>query len=231
MEMEQIPQTQQVTVVGEQPPIQTKSSKLPIIILTILLVASLAGLVYFYFQNQSLKQQLASMTPVVQTTESTPSPTPSTTPSDDISDWKTYNSEPHRITFSYPPSWEIETDELPSNPEDNGWNNFNIKLTKTSSAIDIILNVDGFGGMPKTYEGKEIVLGDFFHLYQFYKTDPVNNTNIIGVSDSLTTLGIFDIRGVTYLIQLVYPATLPSAEADQIISEFNQILSTFKFRN
>lgn len=60
-------------------PIQTKKSQLPIIFLSVLSLLFLFGLVYFYLQTQSLKQQLVEKLSPTPLSTISPNPTPSIT--------------------------------------------------------------------------------------------------------------------------------------------------------
>lgn len=100
--------------------LQPKPSKLPIILLTLVSLLSLSGLVYFYLQTQSLKQQLTSPsfpTPTpISTTNIQPSPTsiPSTDPT---TNWKTYTNTSSNYTIKYPTSWNIVNQAAGSNSD------------------------------------------------------------------------------------------------------------------
>lgn len=92
------PVTPSAPVIAPQP----KPSKLPIILLTLVSLLSLSGLIYFYFQTQSLKQQI--------TMQPTPTPTPSDTPKvqpsptdNPTSEWKTITNK--HWTFKVPPQY------------------------------------------------------------------------------------------------------------------------------
>ncbi|MBU1110706.1 hypothetical protein KKB83_03755 [Patescibacteria group bacterium] len=206
-------------------PVQVNKSPLPWMILVVVLV-TIAG--YFAFQNYQLQQQLAtqqtSLTPPpsAQLADSSPPSTVSPT-----TDWKIYTSNIHNISFKYPTSWSLVEQE----GQREGGQVFNTKLelSRNKAVITMYFNMDGIGGQGQTYKGEEFVL-DGINLYQYTKNNSYNNTQTIGISNSLSnTLGVFMIDDVTYGIMLNYPDSYTTEQRSSVKEEFDQILSTFEF--
>ena len=109
-----VQQTTQLTPIPPQPVVPTtptitsqpKASKLPIILLALISLLSLSGLVYFYLQTKSLKQQTASQPSPTPITSINPSVKPSQT-TDPTTNWKTYTNSSSNYTIKYPASWNI----------------------------------------------------------------------------------------------------------------------------
>lgn len=193
----------------------------PVIILLVVLLLGVLG--YFAFTKGYVSVNLPKPSASV-----IPSPIPSPSSSTDpTANWKTYSDDLHGITFKYPLSWTLTEKEGQSEKEIVY--NSSVELIKADAKINMIFNVDGIGGMPTTYEGKPFTL-DGHKLFQFNGYYNYNNTKIVGISDSLTTLGVFRINNITYLIHLTYPATFKGTEEKNLLQEFDQILSTFKFK-
>jgi len=157
----------------------------------------------------------------------TPYPTLTATPNP-TAEWKTYINSVHKVSFRYPLSWSL-TQEAGQYVNGKIYNT-KVKLSKGDALITMYLNMDGIGGQPQTYEGTSFVL-DGHHLFQFKKVNSYNSTKEIGISDSLTILGVFTIDNVTYSITITYPTNYTSLDEENLLKEFNQILSTFKFIN
>jgi len=187
-----------------------------IILFSFFILILLASTGFLYYQNQQLKKQLAGYQ-----TQPTPSPT-----FDPTADWKTYTNHTHNISFRYSPSWNLT--ENVGQVEDNKTYNTKVGLSKGNALITMYLNLNGIGGIPQTYEGKSFIL-DGHNLYQFNKVNSYNNTKEVGVSDSLTTLGVFKINDITYSIIIAYLADYEKSNEENLLREFDQILSTFKF--
>jgi len=123
-------------------------SKLPIIILSFLLLASLVGLIYLYMQIKTLKNQLgvdqpASTATLTNSKSLALSPDPSTT-IDKTADWKTYTS-PQKTTIQYPPDWKIDTKYTKDINDDTAEDKFfSFTLSKELHSITIAFP-DGFG--------------------------------------------------------------------------------------
>lgn len=193
---------------------------IPIIILLVVVVLGVVG--YFAFTKGYLSVNLPKPSASV-----IPSALPNTsTTSDPTENWKTYSDDLHGITFKYPLSWTLTEKEGQSEKE-IVYNSL-VELIKADAKINMIFNVDGIGGMPTTYEGKPFTL-DGHNLFQFNGYYISNASKIVGISDSLTTLGVFRINNITYLIHLTYPVTYKGMEEKSLLQEFDQILSTFKF--
>lgn len=220
------PQTTQ----EEEPPVSiTEKKKKPIlpIILSILLVLALGAAGYFaYMYYQPDIPGLTS----TETTEPTPSPTPNSNPT---TDWKTYSSEVHNVSFKYPNSWTIkeELSEYKCGPNEDVICNTKIFLSKNDATINFGLALDEYGGMGQNYEGVPYQI-DGYKLFKYERIIPPDEKKTVRITDSLTkTLGVIYIDGIDYSIDIVYPSNYPQNKESSLLKEFDQILSTFKFPN
>ncbi len=213
------PVAPQTPITPNSPEPAKKNSPILIVAIILMLIAVLAAGGYLLW----LKYFSGSGT--------TPTPTPiaivtaSPTP-DPTANWKTYSDDLHDITFKYPTSWTL-TETKGQSEKETVYNSL-VELGKADAKINMIFNVDGIGGMPTTYEGNPFTL-DGHNLFQFSGYNTSNASKIVGISDSLTTLGVFRINNIAYLIHLTYPATYKEIEEKSLLQEFDQILSTFKF--
>ncbi|HTK03243.1 MAG TPA: hypothetical protein VL401_00545 [Alphaproteobacteria bacterium] len=82
----------------------------PVLAVAIFIILSLSTVAFLYYQNQKLKDMLASY----QT--SIASPTPTSTPNP-MANWKTYTNDGWSLTFKYPEEVNFYTE--PSNDNDN----------------------------------------------------------------------------------------------------------------
>ena len=169
-------------------------------------------------RNQIITGQ--QTTPSTQTVVN-PTALPTTNPT---ADWKTYTNPIHKIKFNYPPTWQVD------NKGDQDSLNTQVTLTKDQAKIKMYFNMDGIGGQGQTYQGQPFNL-DGNSLFRFVKTNSYDNTQMIGISTSLTnTLGVFEVNGKTYSITLTYSVSDSQTETGSSLEkEFDQILSTFKF--
>ena len=96
-------------------PVSPKPHQLSIILLSLLSLIFLSGMVYFYFQIQSLQQQLiAKPTP---NPSSTNSPAPTST-NDPTVTWQTHSIKELGVSFKYPPT--LQPMDYPSGIETKG---------------------------------------------------------------------------------------------------------------
>jgi|GEM_PF-2942801 len=192
------------------------------VLVTIIITLLLGITSFFVYKYFALKQQIV---------QAEPSPSPTTITEDPTVDWETYINTIHNISFKYPQSWILSEKE---GSQDEGSTagdpvyNTAIELTKQEVLIKIFLNMDGIGGQSQTYEGEKFIL-DGNNLYQYHKINDYNETKVVGISNTLTTLGVFKLNDITYSISLSYPANYSSEQESALLSEFDQILSTFKF--
>ena len=190
----------------------------------LLILALLAVGAYMFGNFITNKKVTSTPSPVSsQVLVETPTPTP-----DLITDWKTYINSVHNITFKYPQSWDITEKE--GQKEGEKVYNTQVILTKDNAKIQMYFNLDGIGGLGQTYQGQPFNL-DGNSLFRFVKTNIYDNTQVVGISTSLTnTLGVFEVAGKTYSITLTYPVNDSQSETgDSLEKEFDQILSTFEF--
>jgi len=143
-----------------------------------------------------------------------------------LANWKTYTNSLYGLSFKYPSTWKLT--EKAGQQEGEVTYNTTVELTNKDSLITMYLNMNGIGGLPQTHEGESYIL-DGNNLYKFRKYFSYNGTKQVGISNSLTTLGVFELNGITYSITLTYPATYENSSEKAVLKEFDQILSTFKF--
>ncbi|TXH05021.1 MAG: hypothetical protein E6R05_02360 [Candidatus Moraniibacteriota bacterium] len=87
------------------PTLQPEPTKLPTIFLVLITLLSLAGLIYFYLQTQSLKQQIVKYPTPTPAASDTPTTQPSPT-TDPTAKWKTYNYQ-NIFNIKIPPDLKI----------------------------------------------------------------------------------------------------------------------------
>lgn len=87
--------------------VQSKPSKLPILLLFFLLLGSLSLSAYLYFENQTLNNKLALSTSIP---TALPSPLTTSKPSEEKapSDWQTYSNSKFPLTIQYPSEWYFD---------------------------------------------------------------------------------------------------------------------------
>ena len=196
----------------------------PLIIVIILAIVGIVAA--YYFGSMKGNVLLApTQTPTSVTTNAPSQITPTTKPtSDSTANWKTYTNSVHGITFKYPQTWQVD------NKGDQDSLNAQVTLTKGQAKIKMYFNMDGIGGQGQTYQGQPFRLNGN-SLFRFVKTNSYDNTQMVGISTSLTnTLGVFEVNGKTYSITLAYPVSDSQTETgNSLEKEFDQILSTFKF--
>jgi len=201
-----------------------KAKNIQTIILVILLMISLGVGGYFAYIYYQKSEQQTSETPITQTA---PSPTPTPDPT---ANWQTYSNSVQGITFKYSPLWSLVEKE--GQVEQGTTYNTQVQLQQNEAKITMVFNMDGIGGQGQTYQGQPFNL-DGNNLFRFVKTNSYDNTQMVGISTSLTnTLGVFEVNGKTYSIILAYPVSDSQTEiGNSLEKEFDQILSTFKFTN
>ena len=211
-----IPQPQTEQPFSPLPPPKTKTSNnlFKIGIIFLIFSALIAGGYFAYKYLKPDKKQNSTPTPTT---------TPTSTP-DETASWKTYSNTTHNIIFKYSPFWTLTEKE--GQVEKGVTYNTKVQLLKDSTKITMYFNMDGIGGMPQNYEGTPFVL-DGNNLYQYVNS--YNNTKLVGISNSLKTLGVFMLNNITYSITLEYPVNYDETKETELLNEFNQILSTFKF--
>lgn len=189
----------------------------------LLLACSIAG--FFAYQTQTLVKELTSM-------KATSTPVSVEEQKDDpTSDWKTYTNEKQNVTFKYPQTWKLVEKEKGDDVEGRVYNS-SIQLVNDGSTIDVIFDLSGIGGGPRNVPYDEIELWGKEYYMQYGNMNFEKNTKTINISDSPTGLGAFQVNSKTYMISLTYEVQNEGEKPDEkLFSEFNQILSTFKFTN
>ncbi|OGV91334.1 hypothetical protein A2783_05160 [Microgenomates group bacterium RIFCSPHIGHO2_01_FULL_45_11] len=201
------------TTTNEQPSAsqQPKKSLLPLLV-SLLVVISLATAAYLFSQNQKLQSQLTQLS-------LSPTPSPSETlAKEETADWNIYTNTEYGYSFKYPLSWKTEAlaagaqgKEAPSNAR--GLNVVEMDSTKNYPDITI----QGFDLEPSYLEEGTKVQVTINNI-EMTKRDTKQETNLF------TQTYTFRTPGGKYLeILFSYDSTLSTL---QII---NQILSTFKF--
>lgn len=207
---------QQPQTAPEVPPVPAKQKNIPMLVMIILTTLSLLFSGYLFYQNTQLKKQVAQSP-----TTATPLPT-----TDPTTNWTNYSNAVENFTFRYPETWIIDTT---NEMGDERKENVKLILTKGQAEIVIFANLVGIGGIGQTYEGETFTL-DGNSLYLYNKADTQNNTQFLGVTDSLTeSIGVFILNGKTYSITVSYPSSYSQTESDGTEEDFRQILSTFEF--
>jgi hypothetical protein len=133
------------------PPITStaKASKLPFVIVFTLFLASLSAAAYFFYQSQTLKQEIASLPQNNGVSENiSPKPFTQTTP-DPNSDWLLYTS-PYGYSFKYPPFVELKTQGWQQQTSNNELINHQID-GKTEAIIVYDDPLKPGGGGPSLY--------------------------------------------------------------------------------
>lgn len=172
------------------------------------------GSVFAYQRFQPART--VPVTPSPSSTPVLPSPSP-----DPTAGWKTYFNATHQLGFKYPADWQLD------NSQDSDPINADLNLIKGSAKIQMYFNMDGIGGQGQNYEGEPVIISGI-NLYRYHKFNSYNQTQSIGISNSLTnTLGVFRVNGLTYSIVLNYPHA--SVQANELEKDYDLILSTFKF--
>lgn len=192
----------------------TKKSKSLLFFIS-LVTAAFAGIIALLtIQNHQLKRELQ------QTNVASPNPSASTSPN---SDWQTYTNVKQSLSFNYPNRWELT--ETPGDEVNGRIINQNVTLSRGPASISMNLNMDGIGGVGRDYEGTAMVI-DGNNVYR-YTMNRDNGTTLVGITDRLQqSLGVINVNNKTYSLSLVYPTNEKDSTYE---SDFDQILSTFKF--
>lgn len=192
---------------------EVPTKKPPLALAIFLLIITSLALAFYLFKDRFLGNTVN-----IPTSVATSSPVPTIDPT---ANWKTYTNTKHGFSFKYPSTWIIDT------KGDNEEFNAQVKLRSGSSTIQIYANMDGLGGKGQDFQKTTQFNLDGYPLYKYKITQAYNNTWLIGLTDDLTnSLGVFRIMNKVYSITLVYPQSEDMKETE---SEFDQILSTFKF--
>ncbi|MBU0974573.1 hypothetical protein KKD03_02625 [Patescibacteria group bacterium] len=230
-------QYQEPSLNQELPPQPVKNNKLLLIALSLVSLVSISLAGFFGYKYYQIDKVVVPPPTPVQVIIDQKAPTPTITtiimeekvpiPTlDPTEGWETYANTIHNISFKYPSSWEVE--EKIGEKENDQVFNTSVRLTKNDALIYLLLNVDGIGGQPRKYSGEQYNL-DGHDLYKFFTYEDYNDMKKVGISNSLTTLGFFMIDDITYHLSLSYPNNTNKIEESNLLSEFDEILSTFKF--
>lgn len=218
-----------VSPVAQTPPIQTTpvlkpKSKLPILIIGIILFLLAAGIAagFYVFKQQSSK---TTVKPITTQTVQKPTPTP-----DPTSSWKTHEGD--RFSIMYPPTWNAKDSEFSEgveswvavNPCGYGKECPNDPLSFASIEVSVQPNTSKV--TPKEYiEKQKAQWGELFaHNY-----DVEVGPSLFGRE---TAAGHVDTAGGPfYKLRVIFDnSRIISIKCHECEKEFsNQILSTFKF--
>lgn len=209
--------------VVEQPlPAQAgKQSNFLVILLSILLIISVAISGFFAFQTQKLVKELTLLrtesTPVATTEPTTELVATNSASPDPTANWKTYKSSKYNYTLDLPSDWTIGQELLGGAIS---------KLDSNSKVSSIKFN-NSLSNIQVFYEG------DFDHGFEPWQFESKKRIKLGGKIAEQITLKL---EGNTKKWYIVTVSSIESfrieANIDQIDeSEFDQILSTFKFTN
>lgn len=203
---------------------QSKHNWLALVLgVALVVVLGVAGFfAYKYFQSENDAPVQEEKTPVVSLPTSVPDPT---------ANWETYTSVVHGVTFKYPSTWVLveELSEFKCGLNQDVICNTSVTLTKNNTTIGMTLNLDGVGGVGQNYDGVAYTLAGY-DLYKFSLTNVDTNTKSVAITSSLTnSIGVFEVEGITYSVGMTYPIEYSGEMEDQLLIEFDDILSTFKF--
>lgn len=222
--------SQNETISPEPPKENQSKNNFLVILLSVLLSLSILIAGFFAYQTQKLVKELTMLktesTPVA-TVESIIEPvaTSSAMTVDPNSGWKTYTNAKHGFLLKYPSNWKLEklndADEFNANP----------RLVDGNSVIQIYANMDGIGGSGTDYSGTPVVVSGL-NLYKYESENTYGKTKQVGITDQLKqSLGVFKYLNKTYAIFLTYSNSTSVDDSKILKSEFDQILSSFKFIN
>lgn len=213
-------------------PVEQKPNNLPIFILSVLLIISLAGMAYLYTQIQSLKNQTSPPTPVAQvipspvvTSVATATPTGSAA-ADPTASWKTYTNKGLGFEVKYPPTVKIDkemNDQYNKATLFMGSNiNFQVSLRTGKDIEGIVL--DKYYYMDNPDFTKSTLSGKVANIYiqDMSKNECVSDGTGPGCPLSYVVYASMN-NGSLYHVGFFGDATLSDTE--------KLILSTFKFTN
>lgn len=218
---------------------QQQPSKIPTILLILISLLSLSGLVYFYLQTQSFKQQIIMQTTPTPnssiTTNTQPSPTNNPT-----TNWETYTNNDLGFIFKHPSGLTVE--QVSKSPNEQyklvsiGEKQKQSGRTQASLFDGYIVNVSN--------RGKDSVEQIANSTYNGTKQNCPDTATISNITNDVSTLGktlTYSVVGcmgdytetfvtnneTTFEITQFYTGNQP--EYDQYKNLTSQILSTFQF--
>jgi len=184
-----------------------KSQKPLVLIMSVLLIVTVAIAGLFYFQIQKLSKQLSKY-------QTQPSPTPSATP-DITVNWKTYSDPKGKYSFKYPSDWTKSNDVGLFNDPTKSFI-LGVEINPTSLDVN------------KWMTSKCLISGTNFC------SDPIQGSITGSIQynhpkshyDSIDTL----VTQENQIFDITLASRNPNQSADQNTKQiYDQILSTFKF--
>jgi len=187
-----------------------KSQKPLVLIMSVLLIVTVAIAGLFYFQIQKLSKELSKY-------QTQPSPTPSATP-DITVNWKTYSDPKGKYSFKYPTDWAASKDVgLLNDPTMKFILDLQAKDTTLSTRDWTNANVCAKFATPTDQNGCTA-----------YASGPIND------SIQFTFLAHYGAMHTVFkngntVFDVTIDAREPNPNFENIKDVYNQILSTFKF--
>jgi len=187
-----------------------KSQKPLVLIMSVLLIVTVAIAGLFYFQIQKLSKELSQY-------QTQPSPTPTATP-DPTADWKTYTDPKGKYSLKYPTDWAASKDVgLLNDPTMKFILDLQAKDTTLSTRDWTNANVCAKFATPTDQNGCTA-----------YASGPIND------SIQFTFLAHYGAMHTVFkngntVFDVTIDAREPNPNFENIKDVYNQILSTFKF--
>lgn len=215
-------------------PIQAPDSKTPsnllMVTLIVLVIFSLSGTGFLYWQNQQITQQLAQLSSQVTSKYlSNPSiiPTATTIPViDPTPELKSYVNSKYKYSFKYPSSW-ILGEQCFDGPSTSACKGARVTVSHPQAKYpDGILNIDT---VDKTCENLENSSWSKAVTKEKYILDGISGLNIKGKLD-FNDNQLHDVNNICIPVgELGYHISTWSLNSPEQETVYRQILNTFKF--
>lgn len=185
--------------------------------MALFILLALGAVVFLYYQNQQLKNLVASYQTV-----SSPAPTATNNP---VANWSTYTDPNGQFTFKYPSTYTLTTDIVPYLNRNITWRFNNTSLTSCKGDCPVISSKETttLGGMPATKISGYIgaIGGNIPQNYIAYEAK-------VG-----TKYFVFEIQALPFVITAQetqgYDASKIYPISPTDLTNFDGIISTFQF--